>query len=212
MMLNLEDLYVWKQILSFIKTAPGKNIVYVTNDAKSDFFYKIDGKVRGPNESLVSEAKDNGASEFILQNLNTFLHHANNHLHADVNEDAISELTNASPILKKKKKIPSVRFLNSREDIAKKLQLAFMTNDDLTKRRQEVSNRIAELTQELSYYHSAPVDEFNGAQTAVFENDYKEAMSKLTRLERELAMINSIFHNASLGSGDPSSTVKNDDV
>lgn len=89
------DLYVWSEILKFVEIHHDKNIVYITNDAKSDFFYRIDGKVRGPNESLTTEIKRKGAKEFILQNLSTFLHHANTHLHAKVAEDAITELSNA---------------------------------------------------------------------------------------------------------------------
>ncbi|KJL90137.1 hypothetical protein SS11_02600 [Klebsiella aerogenes] len=40
--------------------------------------------------------KKNGAAEFLLQNIDTFLHHANAHLGAGVEESVINELTNAS--------------------------------------------------------------------------------------------------------------------
>lgn len=91
------DFYVWHQILTYVESNQIKNVVYVTNDAKSDFFFKIDGKVRGPNESLITEIKSKGANEFILQNINTFLHHANTHLNAEIDDTTIIELTNASP-------------------------------------------------------------------------------------------------------------------
>ncbi|EOV8978345.1 PIN-like domain-containing protein [Cronobacter sakazakii] len=92
------DYYVWSQILEYVKKEKIDNVVYVTNDAKSDFFYKIDGKVRGPNESLTTEMKSYGAKEFILQSIHTFLHHANNHFNAKIDETSISELTNAGPL------------------------------------------------------------------------------------------------------------------
>ncbi|UXD97703.1 hypothetical protein K1721_21295 (plasmid) [Cronobacter sakazakii] len=92
------DYYVWSQILDHVKEDKIENVVYVTNDAKSDFFYKIDGKVRGPNESLTTEIKAVGAKEFILQNIHTFLHHANNYFNAKIDEASISELTNAGPL------------------------------------------------------------------------------------------------------------------
>lgn len=90
------DYYVWSQILEYIKEKPESNVVYVSNDAKSDFYFKIEGKVRGPNESLRTEMKKHGAAEFLLQNIDTFLHHANAHLGAEVEESVINELTNAS--------------------------------------------------------------------------------------------------------------------
>ncbi|HCI5917787.1 TPA: hypothetical protein NPN60_005387, partial [Klebsiella pneumoniae] len=90
------DYYVWSQILEYINEKPESNVVYVSNDAKSDFYFKIEGKVRGPNESLRTEMKKHGAAEFLLQNIDTFLHHANAHLGAEVEESVINELTNAS--------------------------------------------------------------------------------------------------------------------
>ncbi|WP_375364096.1 PIN-like domain-containing protein [Klebsiella grimontii] len=94
------DYYVWHQMLDYVTSNQNKNVVYVTNDAKSDFFFKIDGKVRGPNESLITEMKSRGAQKFLLQNINTFLHHANAHLNARIDDTTISELTNASPLNK----------------------------------------------------------------------------------------------------------------
>ncbi|HCM5461804.1 TPA: DUF4935 domain-containing protein [Klebsiella aerogenes] len=90
------DYYVWSQILEYVNSKPNSNVVYVSNDAKSDFYYKVDGKIRGPNESLRTEIKKHGAAEFLLQNIDTFLHHANAHLGAGVEESVINELTNAS--------------------------------------------------------------------------------------------------------------------
>ncbi|EKY3179907.1 hypothetical protein RBA25_004025 [Cronobacter turicensis] len=90
------DFYVWSQMLEYVDKNKGKNIVYVTNDVKSDFFYKVGGKIRGPNESLVTEMKGKGAAEFLLHNIHTFLHHANTHLNAKMDESTIDELSNAS--------------------------------------------------------------------------------------------------------------------
>lgn len=90
------DYYVWSQILEYVEGKPNCNVVYVTNDAKSDFYYKIEGKIRGPNESLRTEIKKHGVAEFILQNVDTFLHHANTHLNAKIDETVITELSNAS--------------------------------------------------------------------------------------------------------------------
>lgn len=103
------DYYVWSQVLDHVGSNPQRSVVYVTNDAKSDFFYKIDGQTRGPNESLITEMKKKGASEFLLQNIDTFLHHANAHLHANIGESAIDELVNASSNARKKQHIWSIQ-------------------------------------------------------------------------------------------------------
>lgn len=90
------DYYVWSQILEHVKGKTNCNVIYVTNDAKSDFYYKIENKIRGPNQSLSTEIKSHGVAEFLLQNIDTFLHHANSHLDAKIDETVITELSNAS--------------------------------------------------------------------------------------------------------------------
>lgn len=85
------DFYVWSQILEYKKDKAGSNVVYVSNDAKSDFYYKIDGKIRGPNESLRTEIRKLGVAEFLLQNVDTFLHHANTHLNAKIDYYRVDE-------------------------------------------------------------------------------------------------------------------------
>ncbi|ELY3740545.1 hypothetical protein SMX82_003969 [Cronobacter sakazakii] len=90
------DFYVWSQILEYVQNNKDKNIIYVTNDAKLDFFYKVAGMTRGPNESLKTEIMKAGAKNFLLQNIDSFLHHANSHLNARVDESSINELSNAS--------------------------------------------------------------------------------------------------------------------
>ena len=125
------DFYVWNQVLDYVESNHGKNIVYVTNDAKSDFFFKIDGKIRGPNESLITEIKSKGATEFLLQNIDTFLHHANTYLNADVNESVIKELTNASNGKTKNHKIASG--LNEYEALEFRRNLISFLDDEPSK-------------------------------------------------------------------------------
>lgn len=87
------DLYVWMQIIEHVKNKKIKNVVFVTNDKKPDFFYKINNKVRGPNESLVTEIKrEGGAENFLLHQIDSFLHHANTNLGTSISDSSISEL------------------------------------------------------------------------------------------------------------------------
>lgn len=90
------DLYVWKQILLYMKEKEVRKVVYVTNDEKSDFYYQIQGKTRGPVESLVTEIKrEAGVDVFILHNIKSFLHHAVKSLDAKIDEQSINELASA---------------------------------------------------------------------------------------------------------------------
>lgn len=91
------DLYVWRQIIDEIKGKQIKKVIYVTNDEKEDFYYKVNGKTRGPSESLVTEMKkDAGVDIFLLHKIDSFLHHAVKSLNAKIDEPSISELASAA--------------------------------------------------------------------------------------------------------------------
>lgn len=87
------DLYIWMQILDEVKSKGIKRVVYVTNDEKEDFFYKINNKNRGPVESLVTEIKrEANADVFLLHQIDAFLHHAVSSLNAKIDDSSITEL------------------------------------------------------------------------------------------------------------------------
>lgn len=91
------DLYIWKQIVQKAKDPQYKNIIYVTNDEKEDFVYKINGKIRGPSESLVTEIKKEASIDiFLLNQIHSFLHHAVKSLNAKIDEPSITELSSAA--------------------------------------------------------------------------------------------------------------------
>lgn len=192
------DYYVWSQILEYVNEKPNCNVVYVTNDAKSDFYYKIEGKIRGPNESLRTEIKKHGVAEFLLQNIDTFLHHANEHLNAEIAESVISELTNASHtrdyykpwmIIRKNNTLTAnvspdssyYNYLLSANDI-------YMSQDhDLVFKA--LQNEINMCEQELITLESAPMDELNGAQTAEVYSQKNILKVKLNNLMKNQQIV-----------------------
>jgi hypothetical protein len=188
------DYYVWSQILEYVVGKPACNVVYVTNDAKSDFYYKIEGKIRGPNESLRTEIKKQGVAEFLLQNIDTFLHHANNHLNAEIAESVITELTNASIT-----KPPKHPWFTKRDTLR---------NRNILRRRQQNNENNSTINEYYSIYNSlknninvleheiksnmlAPMDELNSAQTAEVLNHRAILHDELSRVKSLLSLITS---------------------
>jgi hypothetical protein len=192
------DYYVWSQILEYVNEKPNCNVVYVTNDAKSDFYYKIEGKIRGPNESLRTEIKKHGVAEFLLQNIDTFLHHANEHLNAEIAESVISELTNASHtrdfykpwlIIGKNK----IFHANLNPDNISYDHL-FPANDYYISQDhylvfKALQNEIDMCEQELRTLESAPMDELNGAQTAEVNSQKNILKVKLNSLMKNQRIV-----------------------
>ena len=163
------DYYVWSQILEYVGSKPGRNVVYVSNDAKSDFYYKIEGKIRGPNESLRTEIKKHGAAEFLLQNVDTFLHHANNHLNARIDEAVITELTNASVV--NATDSLSIKYKrNGKRGFEYPVEINHLHLDDIENIEQifpiysEYQQRLNAYKHELDEINTAPLEELESLQ------------------------------------------------
>lgn len=93
------DYYIWMQILKEVKEKNIKKVIYVTNDEKEDFFYKINNKNRGPVESLVTEIKrETNAEIFLMHQIDSFLHHAVKSLDAKIDDSSINELAASAAV------------------------------------------------------------------------------------------------------------------
>ncbi|MGB4659029.1 MAG: PIN domain-containing protein [Mobilitalea sp.] len=66
------DLIIWKQILEYSKEFQ-KNIIYVTNDQKEDWWYIECGKTIGPRYELKKEFHDYTGKEFHMYSMESFL-------------------------------------------------------------------------------------------------------------------------------------------
>ncbi|QPG28582.1 hypothetical protein IV493_07140 [Pantoea sp. SM3640] len=186
------DYYVWNQILEYVEKESIKNVVYVTNDAKSDFFFKIDGKVRGPNESLITEMKSKGASEFILQNINTFLHHANTHLNAKIDDATISELTNASPLSNKAKSLIKKLTMQNSENISKIFFDAYniKKHSDLLHEEYSQTESLLNLSlRHLDILNGISTENLNQKQLDTLESTKKSMLSNIEKERRRLVRL-----------------------
>ncbi|HEI9843252.1 TPA: hypothetical protein SLN72_000163 [Morganella morganii] len=67
------DLYLWKEILKKSNEDGVDNIVFVTNDIKDDWWYRIHGKTIGSLEVLKTEITGNGLNNFKMYNQSTFV-------------------------------------------------------------------------------------------------------------------------------------------
>lgn len=212
------DFYVWHQILEHVESNQIKNVVYVTNDAKSDFFFKIDGKVRGPNESLITEIKSTGTDEFILQNINTFLHHANTHLNAKIDDSTIIELTNASP--PNKDDIDLLKIMKNQE--LQKYISTYISNSISTnafKLLKDTYNKTSEkrnsAIEELEVLNSTRIGDFDQSELDGLERYKEELSSKINKYNAlmksmEKNIINLNF-NKGLGQEGITDSEENDD-
>ncbi|WP_017389301.1 PIN-like domain-containing protein [Acinetobacter calcoaceticus] len=98
------DLIIWKQIIEHVKTNSYKNIVFVTDDSKADWLWKIESngsKILGVRPELKDEFyRETNVKNFHIYNTKSFLSYANDNLNAKVTKEAIQEVGDISNILK----------------------------------------------------------------------------------------------------------------
>lgn len=78
------DAIIWEQILRQAESSDHKQIVFVTNDGKEDWWHIERGETRGPRRELVREILDRGNVGFFwMYKLDQFLSYAHDYLDAD---------------------------------------------------------------------------------------------------------------------------------
>ncbi|WP_370209699.1 PIN domain-containing protein [Alloalcanivorax venustensis] len=94
------DLIIWKQIINHAKENQIKDVVFVTDDSKSDWWWKVDSngkKTIGVRPELTDEiSREAGVQKFHVYNTESFLSFANEKLNAQVTEEAIEEVREVS--------------------------------------------------------------------------------------------------------------------
>lgn len=94
------DYFVWLELLSKAATLDSKKLIFVTDDAKEDWWSQIDldgPKTIGPRIELIEEAINIGKLEtFLMYKPESFLSYARKFLKADVSENTLSEVRDVS--------------------------------------------------------------------------------------------------------------------
>lgn len=102
------DLLIWKQILNYCKDNEIKNIIFVTDDTKEDWWYKIESrgkKTIGVQPELIDEiSREAGVERFQIYTPERFLKYANKYMASKISEKTINEVSDVSKIYKFKSK------------------------------------------------------------------------------------------------------------
>ena len=87
------DLVVWKEIIQYSKNN-SKSIIFVSSDAKVDWYQKIDGKTICPLPQLREEFLNETGQIIHFYTLEQFLNHAKNEGKANISDQTINEVGN----------------------------------------------------------------------------------------------------------------------
>ena len=103
------DYIVWDQLLEHASQNQIKKLIFITDDAKEDWWKQIDfdgKKTVGPRTELIEEASRRGnLDRFLMSKPELFLQYANDFLAAKISEDTMQEVRDVSSENKKKQTI-----------------------------------------------------------------------------------------------------------
>ncbi|MBB3995189.1 hypothetical protein GGR95_002841 [Sulfitobacter undariae] len=96
------DFLIWHQLLSYAKEQGIQSVVFVTDDAKDDWWWKVksDGpKTLGPRPELRDEAsRVGGISQFNMYKPEGFLRYSKEFMKSDISNEAIQEVRDVSSV------------------------------------------------------------------------------------------------------------------
>ena len=93
------DFYIWKQMIKEAK-AKGKDLIFITEDVKEDWWYIIGGKTIGPRIELLREfIKETNGKSFQMYRTEEFIKHINNKLVEKVSSSVSNEIKNMTTII-----------------------------------------------------------------------------------------------------------------
>lgn len=104
------DYLIWMQLMEFAKSQNKAKVIFVTDDAKEDWWlkYNLEGtKTIGPRPELIEEASlAGGISTFIMYNPEGFLQYAKEFLKTEISETTLEDVRDTSKENQQRKLTP----------------------------------------------------------------------------------------------------------
>jgi hypothetical protein len=85
------DFILWRQLMDFSSDRK-KNIIFITDDRKEDWWLKQNGRTFGPRPELVNEMQFSSGAIFYMYHADQFMDHAQKYLSIPDESDAVQEI------------------------------------------------------------------------------------------------------------------------
>lgn len=197
------DLVIWKQILEYCKQEKNKNVIFVTNDEKEDWIYKVSGQKHGARPELIREIMDySDVDLFKIYNLNRFLELIPKYMGNSDNHDLIDKINEY--LTAKSIKIDSTNDLNPdsnfvnpnsfySSDLYKNLNKEFHYPSEATSRKYfQLLNEKVKVIKERRKLERLLEKEKEKAIIGESSGMMRVKINSLNRIEREINQLNEI--------------------
>lgn len=185
------DYFVWCQILDHAANTQQKKLIFITDDAKEDWWQQIefDGpKTIGPRAELIEEACRIGKLDtFLMYKPESFLKYANEFLAAKISEETLTEVRDVS--FENKKRTTPPLLPDAASDIERAvLYWLLKHNKNVT----QYTNTFPDfITSENDIHHGYDVKQIRSTRFDIYEDIILHAKEAVTK--KNLSTITIIF-------------------
>ncbi|MCS5597957.1 MAG: PIN domain-containing protein [Alphaproteobacteria bacterium] len=177
------DYILWEQILLHASENK-KDVVFVTDDLKEDWWLIHKGKTIGPRPELIAEFLKRTKKKFYMYKSDRFLEHAKTNLDSKVSDDVVAEIRD----LRNTENLYKSGFVNSKNYYLKKNKdIESTTYQDLL----AYNEKYSQLKELLDYKRSRlqSIYEYSNERMpdGFFDDSYKEIRDLEVEIEKTLA-------------------------
>lgn len=186
------DLIIWFQILDMAKECQ-KPILFITDDKKEDWWWKVSGKTVGPRYELIKEFFTKTNMQFYMYKVDQFIKYAADYLEREVNQDVIDEIKELRTTDENDRRVMD-ELLLKREIYDSELQLLEL-DTDLNSEFRKKRNRYTNISRELDFLKARKIyleKEYKLVKLSISTDDLSDKdldknKSKLKTINSELA-------------------------
>ncbi len=177
------DLILWKQIIDKAKSSK-RDIVFVTDDMKDDWWEKEEGKTIGPRKELIREFRIKTDCNILIYKTDLFLREAVNHIDVSISDESITDVVEIRE--------NNVNFQIKRNKLRYKSLIESFDNELLNKQLSETINmEVKNYDNQLSYKAILDLKNKINLLTNNFENEkFRNRNDELIRIINKFNMSN----------------------
>ena len=182
------DFIIWQQIIE--KAIEVKMpIIFITDDKKEDWWWKVSGKTVGPRPEMIKEFFLETNNQFYMYQVDQFIKYASKYLKSDVEQNVINEIKEVSEEKKEEEEDTMYRDISQKKEIDMDINRYMTELYSYIKQMEMLNEKIHSLRAEKNYLLNISRELYEFKRSSTNHEEEKDCMEKLNLINRDLDLI-----------------------
>lgn len=179
------DLILWQQIMEYSKESK-KNVIFVTDDQKEDWWQIVKGKTIGPRPELLKEFFNTTNQELLMYSMKSFLEYMSANRIQSISQEVLNEVkeVNANIEINVNTGISYEEFLKSEEALARERDLL----SEIDKLEKKIKQKTC-----LQNKNNVPINTLRYSN-ALFSTNYDSDLNEIKSLRKKLEYLKKLLN------------------